>query len=87
MHKVSKEKGRDLIERWLTAEEERRLLAASPGWLHTFATRLVHAGADICTVQKLGRGKTISMVMPYAHHHSESLCAGIEIFGSGAGMN
>jgi len=184
VHKVSKEKVRNLIERWLTAEEEQRLLAASPGWLqeiivfaintgfrqseilnlqwgqvdlfrrtitlleqknggrdtlpvnattldvlkarakvrsrttdyvfyngaghrrdardllrvfypamkkadvnrfrfhdlrHTFATRLVRAGADIYTVQKLGRWKTISMVMRYAHHHAESLRAGIEI--------
>ena len=46
---------------------------------HTFATRLVQAGADIYTVQKLGRWKTISMVMRYGHHHSESLRAGIEI--------
>jgi integrase len=46
---------------------------------HTFATRLVQAGADIYTVQKLGRWKTISMVMRYAHHHPESLRAGIEI--------
>ena len=184
VQKVSKEKVRNLIERWLTAEEEERLLAASPVWLqeiivfaantglrqseilnlqwcnvdlfrrtitlleqknggrdtlpvnartldvlkarakvrslktdyvfyngagnrmdardllrvfypvmkkadvkrfrfhdlrHTFATRLVQAGADIYTVQKLGRWKTISMVMRYAHHHSESLRAGIEI--------
>lgn len=184
VQKVSKEKVRNLIERWLTAEEEGRLLAASPVWLqeiilfaantglrqseilnlqwcnvdlfrrtitlleqknggrdtlpvnastldvlkararvrslktdyvfsngagnrrdardllrvfypamkkadvkrfrfhdlrHTFATRLVQAGADIYTVQKLGRWKTISMVQRYAHHHSESLRAGIEI--------
>jgi integrase len=46
---------------------------------HTFATRLVQAGCDIYTVQKLGRWKTISMVMRYAHHHPESLRAGIEI--------
>jgi len=46
---------------------------------HTFATRLVQAGADIYTVQKLGRWKTISMVMRYAHHHPESLGSGIEI--------
>ncbi|WHZ27051.1 MAG: hypothetical protein OJF51_001847 [Nitrospira sp.] len=47
---------------------------------HTFATRLVQAGCDIYTMQKLGRWKTISMVMRYAHHHPESLRAGIEIF-------
>lgn len=184
VQRVSKEKVHNLIERWLTAEEEARLLAASPVWLqeiivfavntgfrqseilnlqwcnvdlfrrtitlleqknggrdtlpvnaktlevlkarakvrtlksdyvffngaghrmdardllrvfypamrkadvkrfrfhdlrHTFATRLVQAGADIYTVQKLGRWKTISMVMRYAHHYPESLRAGIEI--------
>lgn len=182
--RVSREKVRNVIERWLTAEEEQRLLAASPRWLqeiivfaantglrqgeildlqwskvdlfrrtitlleqkngakdtlpvnaktlevlkarakvrslksdyvffngagnrmdardllrvfypvmrkaevkhfrfhdlrHTFATRLVQAGVDIYTVQKLGRWKTISMVMRYAHHHPESLRAGVEI--------
>lgn len=46
---------------------------------HTFATRLVQAGVDLYTVQKLGRWKTISMVMRYAHHHAESLRAGIEV--------
>jgi integrase len=40
---------------------------------HTSATRPVQAGADIYTVQKLGRWKTISMVMRYAHHYPESL--------------
>jgi integrase len=46
---------------------------------HTFATRLVQAGADIYTMQQLERWKTISMAMRYAHHHPESLRAGIEI--------
>lgn len=45
---------------------------------HTFATRLVQAGVDIYTVQKLGRWKTITMVMRYAHHYPESLRPGIE---------
>lgn len=30
-------------------------------------------------VQKLGRWRTISMVMRYAHHHPASLRAGVEI--------
>jgi integrase len=182
--KVSKEKVQNLIERWLTFDEERRLLAAAPTWLqeiivfaihtglrqseilnlqwplvdlfrrtitllkqknggkdtlpvnaralevlkarakvrslktgyvfyngagnridardllrvfyatrkkanveafrfhdlrHTFATRLVQAGVDLYTVQKLGRWKTITMVMRYAHHHPESLRAGVEV--------
>ena len=46
---------------------------------HTFATRLVQNGADIYTVQKLGRWKNISMVMRYAHHHPGSLRPGVEI--------
>jgi integrase len=45
---------------------------------HTFATRLVQAGEDIYTVQKLGRWKSISMVMRYAHHYPKSLRSGIE---------
>jgi site-specific recombinase XerD len=45
---------------------------------HTFATRLIQAGVDIYTVQKLGRWKTITMVMRYAHHYPESLRSGIE---------
>lgn len=46
---------------------------------HTFATRLIQAGVDVYTVQKLGRWKTISMVMRYAHHHPESLRVGAEV--------
>ncbi len=46
---------------------------------HTFATRLVQAGVDIYTVQKLGRWKTITMVMRYAHHYPESLRSGVEV--------
>ena len=48
---------------------------------HTFATRLVRAGVDLYAVQKLGRWKTISMVMRYAHHYSESLRPGVEALG------
>ncbi|MBW2673254.1 MAG: site-specific integrase [Deltaproteobacteria bacterium] len=46
---------------------------------HTFATRLIQNGADLYTVQKLGRWKTVSMVQRYAHHHTESLRAAIEM--------
>src|SRR3990172_1033810 len=45
---------------------------------HTFATRLVQAGVDLYTVQKLGRWKTTSMINRYAHHYSESLRPGVE---------
>lgn len=46
---------------------------------HTFATRLIRKGADLYTVQKLGRWKTVTMVQRYAHHHTESLRAAIEM--------
>jgi len=46
---------------------------------HTFATRLVQAGVDLYTVQKLGRWKTVSMVGRYAHHYPESLRPGVEV--------
>jgi integrase len=46
---------------------------------HTFATRLIQAGVDVYTVQKLGRWKTISMVLRYAHHQPESLRGGVEV--------
>lgn len=46
---------------------------------HTFATRLVQAGIDLYTLQKLGRWKNISMVMRYAHHYPESLRSGVKI--------
>lgn len=46
---------------------------------HTFATRLAQAGVDLFQLQRLGRWKTVSMVMRYAHHCPESLRAGIEV--------
>ncbi len=46
---------------------------------HTFATRLVQAGVDLYTVQKLGRWKEIKMVQRYAHHYPESLRRGVEV--------
>ena len=46
---------------------------------HTFSTRLIQAGVDVYTVQKLGRWKTISMVLRYAHHQPESLRGGAEV--------
>ena len=44
VQKVSKEKVRNLIERWLTAEEERRLLSAFPGWLQGIIVFLANTG-------------------------------------------
>jgi integrase len=45
---------------------------------HTWATRLIQAGVDSYTVQRLGRWKSSTMVMRYAHHCAESLRRGAE---------
>ena len=42
--KVSMEKVSNYIERWLTAEEERRLLGASPDWLKEIILFAIHTG-------------------------------------------
>ncbi|MDG6026730.1 MAG: site-specific integrase [Candidatus Brocadia sp.] len=46
---------------------------------HTFATRLIQNDIDIYTVQRLGRWKSMQVVMRYAHHHAESLRCGAEV--------
>jgi len=42
--RVSREKVRNVIERWLTAEEEQRLLAASPQWLQEIIVFAANTG-------------------------------------------
>ena len=54
---------------------------------HTFATRLVHGGVDLYTVQRLGRWRSLSMVMRYAHHSVESLRTGMEAVNRLASTN
>ncbi|HLZ32651.1 MAG TPA: site-specific integrase [Nitrospira sp.] len=46
---------------------------------HTFASRLVQAGVDLYTVQRLGRWKSLKMVQHYGHHYPESLRGGAEV--------
>jgi integrase len=71
---------RDLLRAFYSATEKAKVHNLRFHDLrHTFATRLVQGGVDIYTVQKLGRWKTISMVMRYAHHYPESLRSGIEV--------
>jgi site-specific recombinase XerD len=45
---------------------------------HTFASRLVMAGVDLLSVQKLGGWRTLSMVQRYAHLAPDHLRAAIE---------
>lgn len=42
--KIAKEKVRNLIERWLTLEEEQRLLDTSPPWLQEIILFALHTG-------------------------------------------
>ena len=72
---------RDLLRAFYSAVKKANIsnLRWHDATRHTFATRLVQGGADVYTVQKLGRWRNISMVMRYAHHHSESLRSGVEV--------
>jgi len=72
---------RDLLRAYYSAVKKAKLfhLRWHDATRHTFATRLVQGGADIYTVQKLGRWKNISMVMRYAHHYPESLRSAVEV--------
>jgi integrase len=44
VQRVSREKVRNHIERWLSADEEKRLLAASPIWLKEIILFAIHTG-------------------------------------------
>ena len=45
---------------------------------HTFASRLLRAGVDLLTVQRLGGGRTVGMVTRYAHLAPDHLRAAVE---------
>jgi site-specific recombinase XerD len=45
---------------------------------HTFASRLVMAGVDLLSVQRLGGWRTLSMVQRYAHLAPDHLRAAVE---------
>jgi len=51
--RVAKEKVRNSIERWLTSEEEQRLLAASPAWLQEIILFALHTGMRLGEILKL----------------------------------
>lgn len=71
---------RNLLRAFYSAMEKAKIEALRFHDLrHTFATRLVQAGVDLYTVQKLGRWKTTSMINRYAHHCTESLRPGVEL--------
>jgi site-specific recombinase XerD len=51
---------------------------------HSFASRLVMAGVDLLTVQKLGGWRTLSMVQRYGHLAPDHLRAAVERLVGGA---
>jgi site-specific recombinase XerD len=55
---------------------------------HTFASRLVMAGVDLLTVQRLGGWRTVGMVTRYAHLAPHHLRAAVErLSGVELGVN
>jgi integrase len=50
---------------------------------HTAITRLVQAGVDLPTVQKISGHKSLSMVMRYAHVHGTHINEAIKVIGIG----
>jgi len=53
---------------------------------HTFASRLVMAGADPLTVKELGGWRTLAMVQRYAHLAPSHLAAAVELLVPGNGV-
>jgi integrase len=51
---------------------------------HTAITKLVQAGVDLPTIQKISGHKTLSMVLRYAHVHGRHINAAISVLGHGA---
>ena len=51
--KVSKEKVNNLIERWLTLEEEKKFLASSPRWLKEIITFAINTGLRLSEILDL----------------------------------
>jgi site-specific recombinase XerD len=49
---------------------------------HSFASRLVMAGVDLLSVQKLGGWRTLSMVQRYAHLAPDHLRAAVEMLAA-----
>jgi integrase len=51
---------------------------------HTAITRLVKAGVDLPTIQKISGHKTLAMVLRYVHVHGEHIDAAIRVLDSSA---
>lgn len=49
---------------------------------HTAITRLVKAGVDLATIQRISGHKTLSMVLRYTHVHEPHIDKAIEAIGT-----
>jgi site-specific recombinase XerD len=89
MNRVSLERSNNKRDRWLTFEDEKKLIQACSDWLkgivifalntgiRNTGIRLVRSGVDLYKVQILLGHKTPIMTQRYARHYPESLRDGL----------
>jgi len=63
--KVKKERVRNILERWLSVDEEKRLLLASPGWLQAIIIFAINTG--------LRRGEILNLKLSQVDFHRRTL--------------
>jgi integrase len=85
MHRVRMEPVHNQIDRWLTAEEERRLLAAAPAWLQEIIIFALHTGmrrGEILSLQwqDLDFSRGVLVVMNSKNRERRTIPLNVKVF-------